>query len=142
MAYPEPEVGLVISYSYLWADEAAQGYAEGRKTRPCAIVLVVEKNKGGPPRVVVAPITHSRPRDPDGAVEIPRAVKRHLGLDSEHSWVVVDDFNLFTWPGFDLRKIPGFDDRYSYGLIPPRFFQIIKLKFAERRASALSTARD
>lgn len=142
MAYPEPEVGLVISYSYLWADEAAQGHAEGRKNRPCAIVLVVEQYKGGPQRVVVAPITHARPLDPDGAVEIPPAVRRHLGLDSERSWVVVDELNLFNWPGFDLRKIPGSNDRYSYGLIPPRFFQVVKSKFAERRAFALSTPRD
>ncbi|MDZ7644939.1 MAG: hypothetical protein U5K76_12420 [Woeseiaceae bacterium] len=40
MAYPEPEVGLVISYSYLWSDEAAAGHVEGRKSRPCAIVMV------------------------------------------------------------------------------------------------------
>jgi len=40
MAHPEPEVGLVISYSYLWSDA---------------------------------------------------------------SWVVLEDVNVFTWPGYDLR---------------------------------------
>ena len=39
MAYPEPEVGVVISYSYLWSDEAAIGHVDGRKARPCAIVM-------------------------------------------------------------------------------------------------------
>lgn len=43
MGYPEPELGLVISYSYLWSDEAAAGHAEGRKNRPCAILLVIQQ---------------------------------------------------------------------------------------------------
>jgi hypothetical protein len=38
MALPEPERGLVISYSYLWSHEAAEGAEEGRKNRPCVIV--------------------------------------------------------------------------------------------------------
>ena len=40
--FPEPEVGLVISYSYLWKEEEEQGLGEGRKDRPCGIVLTVE----------------------------------------------------------------------------------------------------
>jgi hypothetical protein len=40
--FPEPEVGLVISYSYLWKQEEEQGLVERRKDRPCAIVLTVE----------------------------------------------------------------------------------------------------
>jgi hypothetical protein len=43
MEFPQPEVGLVISYSYLWSDEAEAGHVEGRKNRPCAIVLVVQR---------------------------------------------------------------------------------------------------
>jgi hypothetical protein len=61
--------------------------------------------------VAVVPITHSQPRDPNAAVEIPLPVKRHLGLDSEHSWVILDELNEFAWPGFDLRPIKGDDSR-------------------------------
>lgn len=39
---PEPEVGLVISYSYLRKEEEKRGLIEGRKDRPCAIVLAVD----------------------------------------------------------------------------------------------------
>jgi hypothetical protein len=37
--FPEPRVGLVVSYSYLWSEEAEQGLVEGKKDRPCAIIL-------------------------------------------------------------------------------------------------------
>lgn len=71
MGYPEPEPGLVISYSYLWSEEAAAGHAEGRKNRPCAILLVVQIAEGEHPIVTAAPITHSPPDDPGIAIEIP-----------------------------------------------------------------------
>jgi len=40
--FPEPQVGLVISYSYLWSEEAERGQIEGRKDRPCAIIVALE----------------------------------------------------------------------------------------------------
>jgi hypothetical protein len=78
----------VISYSFLWSEEAEQGQVEGRKDRPCAIVIALEEPGAKPKRVAVVPITHSPPRDPAAAVEIPQRVKSHLGLDSERSWVI------------------------------------------------------
>ncbi|MGH8133396.1 MAG: type II toxin-antitoxin system PemK/MazF family toxin [Steroidobacteraceae bacterium] len=144
MAFLQPEAGLVISYSYLWSDEAEAGHVEGRKHRPCAIVLVVHQPEGKAPVVTVAPITHSPHRNSDAAIEIPPAVKRHLGLDDEPSWIVLDDFNVFTWPGFDLRSVPGQKDRYHYGFLPPKLFRSIIAKFAElrRQGKALPTSRD
>jgi hypothetical protein len=98
--YPEPKAGLVISYAYLWSDESERGQVEGRKDRPCAIILAVDhpQPEGGKrKRVAVAPITHTPPHDPNTAVEIPLRVKQYLGLDSERSWVVLDEINEFTW---------------------------------------------
>ena len=74
--FPEPETGLVISYSYLWKEDEKQGQTEGRKDRPCAIVLAVDDpdpKADGRTQVAVAPITHSPPHDPNVAVEIPLA---------------------------------------------------------------------
>lgn len=144
MGFPQPEAGLVISYSYLWSDEAEAGHVEGRKSRPCAIVLVVQQAEGKAPVVAVVPITHSPHRNPDAAIEIPQAVKRHLGLDEQSSWIVLDDFNVFTWPGFDLRPVPGRKDRCHYGLLPPRLFESLIAKFSElrRQGKALQTSRD
>ena len=118
MGLPEPVSGLVISYAYLWRHEREAGQEEGIKQRPCAIVVVV-KGQDGEKQVTVAPITHSPPRDPAVAIEIPPRVKQHLGLDSERSWIILDDFNEFTWPGFDLYPVPGKAGCYDYGFLPP-----------------------
>jgi PemK-like, MazF-like toxin of type II toxin-antitoxin system len=99
---PEPEQGLVFCYSYLWRSEAERGRAEGRKDRPCAVVLAV-KREGVNARVYVAPITHSPPEDKDHAVEIPAQTKQRLKLDNAQSWIVTTEVNVFTWPGPDVR---------------------------------------
>ena len=135
--FPEPEVGLVISYSYLWKEEEEQGFVEGRKDRPCAIVLTVEVPAAESNRrkqVAVAPITHSPLHDPNAAVEIPPRVKEHLGLDGERSWVILEEVNIFTWPGFDLRPIKRGETRIDYGLLPPKFFDRLIEKFKELRS--------
>lgn len=144
MAIPTPEVGLVISYSFLWSDEAEAGQVEGRRNRPCAIVLVVHEAEGAAPVVAVVPITHSPHQNREAAIEIPASVKRHLGLDDVPSWIVLDEFNVFTWPGFDLRPVPGRRDQYDYGFLPPALFKAVIKKFTElrRRDLAARVGRD
>jgi hypothetical protein len=140
---PTPEPGLVISYAYLWHHERKAGRVEGRKDRPSVIVLAVERPANDTTVVVVLPITHTQPADPAAAIEIPGAVKHHLGLDHERSWIVVAEGNEFDWPGYDLRKI-GRSDRYDYGFLPPRFFrQVIKTFTAwHRTRKVVLTSRD
>jgi len=144
MEFPQPEVGLVISYTYLWSDEAEAGHVEGRKNRPCAIVLDAQSTEGNAPAVTVVPITHGPHRNPDAAIEIPPTVKRHLGLDDQPSWIVLDDLNIFTWPGYDLRPVPDQKDRYHYGLLPPKLFESVVRKFSElrRQGRAAHISRD
>jgi hypothetical protein len=121
---PNPEPGLVVSYAFLWDREARLGLDEGRKDRPCVIVLAVQRSATAEMVVTLLPVTHSAPREADEAVEIPSAVKRHLGLDLDRSWIVVSEGDQFVWPGYDLRKLPG-TDRYDYGFLPPRFFETV-----------------
>jgi hypothetical protein len=61
-------------------------------------------------------------------------VKEHLGLDSERSWVILEEVNIFTWPGFDLRPIMKGESRDDYGLLPPKLFERLIAKFRELRA--------
>jgi len=106
MDLPEPKVGLVIRYAYLWREEALAGRDEGRKDRPCVILLVGPAREGGT-LVTVAPITHTPP-DPErraDAIALPAPTQLRLGLDGERSWVLASDLNQFVWPGFDLRPI-------------------------------------
>jgi len=122
MAFPDPQPGLVISYGYLWHREHRGGQEEGRKDRPCVIVLKTSVAASGDTLVRVAPITHSNPGDDALSIEIPAAIKRHLGLDSDRSWIIVDELNEFVWPGFDVRPLRGKPQGYAYGFLPPALF--------------------
>jgi hypothetical protein len=103
--------------------KAERGLVEGRKDRPCAIIVAIEHpEKTARRQVAVVPITHTPPHDLNAAIEIPRRVKEHLGLDDERSWIVLDEFNVFTWPGFDLRPIKGRGGRVDHGFLPPKLF--------------------
>ena len=90
--------------------------------RPCAIVIAAQGTGGDAVTVTVAPITHSAPRNPKVAIEIPPKVEQHLSLDERRSWIVLDEFNEFAWPGFDLRPVPGKPGQYDYGVLPPALF--------------------
>jgi hypothetical protein len=125
---PRPEPGLVISYAYVWRHEHLAGRGEGTKDRPCVIVLAVEREADQETVVIVLPVTHTRPLEPATAVEIPNAVKRHLELDDEPSWIVVSEGNEFLWPGYDLRKRSA-PERYDYGFLPPRLFDKVRRAF-------------
>ena len=129
MALPQPEPGLVIRYAYLWLDEFNEGREEGGKDRPCAIVAAIS-DEGGTKRVLCLPVTHRAPSRPEYAVEIPPAVKRHLGLDDARSWIIVDEHNEFIWPGPDLRRArDGDDGTVAYGFLPPGLFAQVRKLF-------------
>jgi hypothetical protein len=132
LSLPKPEPGLVIRCSYLWLDEFLAGQEEGAKDRPCAIVTAIREDADGEQRVLVLPITHRKPVNMAFAVEIPAQVKRHIGLDSETSWIVLSESNEFLWPGPDLRRIrDGDDSTVAYGFLPPKLFTIICKRFIE-----------
>jgi len=133
---PKPEPGLVIGYSYLWKREALAGLEEGRKDRPCAIILATYEPANRGHRVVVAPISHQPPTDAALALEIPQNVKQALGLDWDRSWVHFE-VNRFLWPGPDLRPVSRDEpSRFAYGHLPPKLFARIVTRIAE-----LATAR-
>ena len=143
MNIPPPKVGLVIGYAYLWRDEALAGREEGRKDRPCVIVIATERVEG---RVVVtvAPITHTPPSsDPACAIEIPPQTKARLGLDEQRSWAIASDLNQFVWPGVDLRPVKLGGDSIDYGFLPATMTQALRAKILElaRRGGRLTTKR-
>ena len=126
MSLPIPKPGLVIRYSFLWSNEKAKGATEGTKDRPCAIVVAARIDTAGDIDTVVAPMTHQPPDDPMASIEIPGAICKSLSLDSGRHWLRLDELNRFTWPGFDLRPIPGEPGRYEYGMLPPGLFQQLR----------------
>ena len=136
MSLPKPEPGLVIRYSYLWLREHRAGRDEGTKDRPCAIVLALLDGNNDQ-NVLVVPITHSPPELAADAMELPLAVKQHLGLDDARSWIDYSESNLFRWPGPDLRRIAGREEgSVAYGFLPPKLFGELRRRFV-----ALETAK-
>ncbi len=106
MTLPAPLPGAIVHFSFLWADEAAQGLVEGRKDRPCVILAVLGQDQVAR-RVVLAPITHRAPHEPEAAIALPASLKPVLGLDDAPAWIVAAEINVSDWPGFDLRTVPG-----------------------------------
>ncbi len=132
MNFPVPAPGLVIGYAYLWARERDEGRDEAVKDRPAAVLLAT-RDEEGDLKVIVLPITHARPADPETAVDIPAATKRRLRLDDDQSWIVVTECNVFAWPGPDLRFADGGEPgSVAYGYLPARLFEIVRTRFIER----------
>ena len=123
-----PFPGMVVRYSFLWSSEARAGETEGRKDRPCVIVTAIRRAADGRLRVRVLPITHL-PSEKTRSIAIPAKVKRHLGLDADASWIVLDEVNEFFWPGVDLRPVsrskPGV---WTFGVLPTEIFDEIQAK--------------
>ena len=132
LAVPEP--GSVIRYAYLWADEQARGHEEARKDRPALVLALAVRNEGGESEVLVLAITHSRPEHVRDAVALPPAIKRRLKLDDEASWIVTTEANAFTWPGPDIRPIPGRKPaNVVYGRIPDDLLRAAAKSFLANR---------
>lgn len=122
MKKPDPEVGLVIRYDYLWRNEAIKGHQDGAKDRPCAIVVARHEHTGNETHVLLAPITHTKPEKSQVALPIPTKVARHLGLDSDQSWIKLDELNAARWgdPGI-IPAQPG--QKWEYGRLPNSLWQ-------------------
>ena len=125
MTLPAPVPGAIVHFSFLWADEAAQGLVEGRKDRPCVILAVLGQDQVAR-RVVLAPITHRAPRDPEAAIALPTSLKPVLGLDDAPAWIIAAEINVSDWPGFDLRTVPGKPGAYYHGRLPPGLYAALR----------------
>jgi hypothetical protein len=136
----KPELGMVVSYSFLWKREQEKAESSGRKDKPGAIVII-RSDLGPGERVYVVPITHFGPAQGDQTkIAIPQVVKQRLGLDEERSWIDISEYNAFVWPGPDLRPTRtsrGAQGQQTclYGFLPRKFFAKIRLALNEYRLS-------
>ncbi len=92
------------------------------------MVVAIEKREHGT-QILVVPVSTRPPHQGDTAIEIPLRVKEHLGLGQERCWIVTDEYNLFTWPGPDIRPIrSGGAIEPRYGSIPGKLFEQVRAK--------------
>ena len=114
---PDPTPGLVISYVYLWRQEAAKGRDEGSKKRPCAVVLAAQPDEGGGKMTL--------------SCRSPIARRTILPLRSRflQGPGIVSELNRFEWPGPDLHPVaPG---RWTYGHLPAGLFRTVRNRLVE-----------
>lgn len=120
-----PLVGQVVDHAFLWVEESRAGLEEGRKARPCLIIAVEPTVDRESPRVTLLPFTTRPPRDGGHAIAVPDRVKHLMGLDGDRAvWLVLDDANMFVWPGFDL--VPQADGGFIRGQVTSGFFQQVR----------------
>jgi hypothetical protein len=123
-ADPRHGGALLVSVEFRSAGRG-NGRAQGSSS---VVVAAVRRTADGQFRVRVLPITHV-PAEPARSVAIPARVKRHLGLDDDASWIVLDEINEFAWPGVDLRPVsrakPGV---WTFGVLPTELFDEIRAK--------------
>jgi hypothetical protein len=141
MALPEARPGLVFRYEYVWKRQELAGQTAGEKERPACVVLAISGG-AGERRVLIVPITTQEPGGDIPAMEIPPAVKCHLGLDAGRpSWIILNEANLDSWPTPDMRPIPGQPGRFEYGLLPLRMVnairEAIRVALSEKRLACV-----
>ncbi len=138
MPLPEPALGLVVHYGFVWAGTGRRRPPDAGKDRPCLIadlehVREPALNDRPVTRVTYLPISHVAPRAHEQAIPIPPRVAQHLGLTAERSFLYTSYAIEDDWP-FDLARIPGSAGRFDYGFIPPRLFAAIAEDFAAYKA--------
>jgi PemK-like, MazF-like toxin of type II toxin-antitoxin system len=120
-----PKLGQVLNYVYLFRHEAGTR-DEGVKDRPVVVIDVNETSR----RVTVLPVTSQGERYKD-AVPIPEDVARAANLRPP-SAILVSEYNIFTWLGFDLRPLAT-SGGYVIGRLPPGFTAKIRTLVATAR---------
>jgi len=106
------------------------------------VVVAIEKRPHGT-QLIVVPVTTRPPRPGDMAIEMPERVRRHLGVGEDRSWIIADEYNVFTWPGPDIRPIRRGDEiSPRYGAIPGKLFEQVRSLMARvARAGALKAIK-
>jgi hypothetical protein len=86
--------------------------------------------------------THNDSIKCNHALELPQSTKQRLGLDSERSWIILDEANDFTWPGPDLRPATNGDlASVAYGMLPQSLIKVLRertlARVHEKKAKAV-----
>ena len=125
-----PRPGDILRYVYLFHHES-RDRDEGVKERPVVVIDADPSTR----RVAVVAVTTKGERNP-GAIALPDAVAAAAGL-SRGSAVVVNEYNAFTWLGFDIRPVAG---GFVTGRLPPGFAH--KVLTAAATGGAVAVERD
>ena len=76
------------------------------------------------------------------SIEISARVRAALGLDDHPQWLRLDELNRFTWPGYDLRPVPGSPRRHDYGMLPHDLFEQLRERLLTRQRTKAASLQD
>ena len=89
-----PPKGSLITYPYLWLSQADQGETEGRKDRPCCLLLQVWDAATETHHLMILAVSSQPPRKDQTALQVPDTERRRGGLARyPAAWVVVSEYN-------------------------------------------------
>ena len=98
MGYDHIQSGSLINYHFLWYRESQRGESEGRKSRPCAVVLRLENS------FVIMPVTTKQPDSKNIAIKFPEIEAERLKLERGiERWVIVDEINTDEIPSYVME---------------------------------------
>ena len=126
----EPPIGNLVAYEYLWLSQENTRH-DGAKAYPVALIFA-KKIIASLTLAYAVGMSHKPPHASEKAIEVPKKLKRHLGLDEDRSWIYTDQLNEFTWPGPDLRlaewlsKLPSARNSCIIGALPNNWFALLK----------------
>lgn len=133
--YDHIRTAVVIRYPHLWSREASYGETKGRKHRPVAVGVRMQRPDGD--LVLFFPITTKHPDGSRFAAEIPTIEKRRAGLDADlRLWIILDEFNSdVIGRSFYLEPEP------PIGRLSKAFFLPLLREFVARRKSSTEVNR-
>ncbi len=132
-----PKPGEVWDYPYLWARQAHHGEAEGRKPRPVAVSVVIERSDGRH-WVVFLAIAGKAPGNDRLALAVPDMERRRAGLEPDLPlWIILDEHNR------DCVELSFYlEPEAMRGTFSGRFLKIIAGAFADAIRAGRSTNVD
>jgi hypothetical protein len=125
MKKPDPQIGQIVRFDYLWRREAHSGLKDGLKIRPCAVIVARRRLDTGDFEVLLAPITHSPPSQPSEGYALPEQARPITGLDHQKSWLITSELNEVRWT--DAGFTPARPEQWLVGQLPRRL--AIKVNF-------------
>ena len=135
MSYDDIQTATIIRYPYLWARQARAGETEGRKERPVAVGVRIDRVDGD--LILLFPITTQEPEASRFSAEIPLIEKRRAGLDADlRLWIIFDEFNTdIVGRSFYLEPEP------PIGRFSKAFFLPLLRAFIARRKAFTEVSR-
>ncbi len=121
-----PKEGDVWDYPYLWARRDRAGETDGRKNRPAAVPILIER-RDGQHWIALLAITSQPPAANRRALPAPEIERKRSGLSGDgDSWIILDEHNVDV-----VEQSYYLDPKARLGAFSPRFLKLVQTAFTQ-----------